>query len=312
MRNIADVEKVVAAIHPEIVGEPMTVAQASARVSASRRRVAPSATLPTKTMSLAQASRRAGKRKSAEPPGTYSHWLTKVDRGKGFKAHGEWRHNLTTDTAAGYTNRRDWQSKAMGMGPSATFATATGAATASSATSLTNSGAAFTTAGQGLAGQIVVCWISTTVMVYGIIVANTATVLTVDQWYSATSTTGAAGTTPASTAPYIVLPGQGSASWMAVTGGTTPTSASTTLNAEITTVDLARAVGTYAHTAAATTYTLVHLWTATTTDTINAEAQFGAANTTGGGVMPFGSAEPTPPSLISGDTLQNTVTITIN
>jgi hypothetical protein len=149
-------------------------------------------------------------------------------------------------------------------------------------------------------------------MVYAIIVSNTATVLTVDQWYNAASTTAAAGTTPAATAPYVILPFQGSASWMAVTqNATAPTTADTSLTAELTTSDWLRAVGTYAHTAAASTYTLVHLWTSTTTVTINKEAQFGAANPTAGGVMPFESPEPTPPSLVPGDTLQNSVQVTV-
>jgi hypothetical protein len=248
----------------------------------------------------------------------HSHWMTVVEPGKGNgkktkRSKTGWRHNLTTTTASGYTNAYDWLAKAMGSGPSAAFANATGAATAVTATSLTNSGATFPTAGQGLAGCIVVAWISTTVMVYGVIVSNTATALTIDQWYSATSTTGAAGTTPAATAPYIVLPGQNPASWMAITAdATAPSTADTVLTSELTTNGFARAVGTYSHTAAASTYTLVHLWTCSGgSTTINKEAQFGAATTTAGGVMPFESAEPSPPTLVSGDTLQNTVTITI-
>ena len=225
---------------------------------------------------------------------------------------GIFRHNLTTTTASGYTNAYDWLAKAMGQGPSFTFATAVGAATGSTATTLTNTGAAFPTSGQGLAGSIVVAWISTTVMVYMVITSNSATVLTGDQWYNGTSTTGAAGTTPAATAPYIIIPGQNPAAWMAVSSTVfTPTTADTTLSGELTANGFSRAVGTYAHTAAASTYTLVHLWTATGTQTINNEAQFGAATTTAGGVMPFESAEPSPPTLVSGDTLQNTVTITI-
>lgn len=263
---------------------------------------------------VAQAARAASRRKTL-PPTVYSHFCTDV-LGYGKPRRGVVRHNLTTDTATGYTNRRDWQAKAMGMGPSFAFATITGNATATSATSLTNSGASFTTAGQGLAGCIVVASRNssgTGVTVYGVIVSNTSTALTVDQWYDPTSTSGAAGTTPNATGAYVVLPGQNPAPWLAVTAnGTAPSSADTTLTAEITTADFARAVGTYAHTAAATTYTLVHLWTSTNTYTINKEAQFGACNTTGGGVMPFESAEPSPPTVVSGDTLQNTITITIN
>lgn len=250
------------------------------------------------------------------PATVFSCFKSDVTPLKGKRRRGSWRHNLTTDTAAGYTNRRDWQAKAMGDFGTTAFATVQGAATAATATTLTNSGAAFPTAGQGLAGKIVVaCPNSAGVgsKVWGVIVSNTATALTVDQWYDPTSTTGAAGTTPNATASYVIVPGQAPAPWMAVTQNAAAAAASdTTLTAELTTADWLRAIGTYAHTAAASTYTLVHLWTSTTTVTINKEAQFGACNTTGGGVMPFESAEPSPPTLVSGDTLTNTVTITIN
>lgn len=88
-----------------------------------------------------------------------------------------------------------------------------GAATSTSATSLTNTGAAFPTTGgpnTGLQGQIVVCPVAG---VYGTITANTATALTVDQWTSFASATGAAGSTPAATAVYAVLPWAGTALW---------------------------------------------------------------------------------------------------
>lgn len=271
---------------------------------------------------VAQAAREASS--LVVPPSTYSHFLVEVTRegpkraGKrtaGRRTRSVWRKNLTTDTATGYTNRRDWQAKAMGMGPSAAFATAKGFATGLTATTLTT-GTGFPTAGQGLAGQVVVVGPNNAgagTQAYGIIVSNTATVLTVDQWYDPTSTTGAVQTLPSTTASYCIVPGQGSASWMAVTANATaPTSADTVLTSEIVTSDFIRAVGTYAHTAAATTYTLVHLFTSTSTVTINKEAVFGAANVAGGGVMPFESAEPSPPALVSGDTLTQTVTITIN
>ena len=266
---------------------------------------------PVKTLSVREAARRASRR-SVLPAVTHSHWLAEVIPLKGRKRKGVWKHNLTTDTASGYTNRRDWQSKAMGMGPSFTFATAEGAATASSATTLTNTGASFTTAGQGLAGQIVVAVTAGGTLVYGVIVSNTATVLTVDQWYNPTSATGAAGTTPSATGRYMVLPGQNPAAWIALTtDATAPAATDTTLATELTTLGFSRAVGTYAHTAAATTYTLTKLFTATGTATINKSAIFGAA-TSANGVMPFESAVTSPPTLISGDTLTMTATITIN
>jgi hypothetical protein len=257
----------------------------------------------------------------------HSHWMTQVDPGKGNRktrrSKSAWRHNLTTTTATGYTNAFDWLAKAMGAGPSAAFATVAAWAVAGitiTATTLT-APTGFPTAGQGLAGQIVVVFgLTSQTIRYGIIVSNTATVLTVDQWYDATSTTGASGATPTTSGGsastgigYIVLPGQNPASWMAITAdAVAPTTADTTLASELTTNGFSRAVGTYSHTAAASTYTLVHLWTCSGgSTTINKEAQFGAATTTAGGVMPFESAEPSPPTLISGDTLQNTVTITI-
>lgn len=274
-------------------------------------------------MTAVQIASRAAARRGTTEAATYSHFMSEVLPRRGPRRRSAMRHNLTTDTASGYTNRRDWQSKAMGSGPSFTFATASGAAAAAvtvTATSLTNTAATFPTAGQGLAGQFVCAYgLTNNAFVYGVIVANTATVLTIDQWYSITSTSGAAGTTPTLSGgsvttgvAYIILPGQNPASWLAVTQGAASTAASTVLTGELTTADWARAVGTFAHTAAATTYTLVKTFTSTSTVTINNEAVFGAANVTAGGVMPFASAEPSPPTLVSGDTLQQTITVTIN
>jgi hypothetical protein len=250
-------------------------------------------------------------------------WQTIITPKKGKVRKGPWRKNLTTTTASGYTNAYDWLAKAMGNGPSSAFATAWAWAAAGitiSGTSLTNSGASFPTSGQGLAGCVVVAiGLTSQTVRYGVISSNTSTVLTVDQWYDATSTTGASGSTPTTSGgsattgiAYIILPGQNPAAWMAVTANVfSPSTADTTLAGELTSNGFGRAVGSYSHTAAGSTYVLVHLWTATGTETINNEAQFGAATTTAGGVMPFESAEPSPPTLVSGDTLQNTVTITL-
>lgn len=284
---------------------------ASSRV----KRSAPKKRAARKALTVAEFIRQASGPKTV-PAATRSCFLLEIAPKVGKVRRGVFRSNLTTDSASGYTNRRDWQAKAMGMGPSFAFASATGNATATSATSLTNSGATFPTAGQGLAGCIVAASRNssgTGSTVYGVIVSNTSTVLTVDQWYDPTSTSGAAGTTPNSTGAYVILPGQNPAAWLALTSdATSPTASDTTLASEATTNGFARAVGTYAHTAAATTYTLTKLFTAAGSLTVNTEAVFGACNPTAGGVMPFKSAEPTPPALISGDTLTQTVTITIN
>jgi len=266
---------------------------------------------------VSQAIRAASR--SLQMPQTHSHWLTKVSPGKNSstkKSSSHWRHNLTTTTASGYTNAYDWLAKLMGQGPSFAGGWARQSPTAASSTGVTGCPTTLPTAGQALAGSIVVAWgTSNTTLVYGVIASNTSSAIVIDQWYDATSTSGAAGSTPTGGTFYImILPGQTTASWMAVTANVfAPTTADTTLVGELTSsTGFARAVGTFSHSALASTYTLVHLWTATGAGaTINNEAQFGAATPTAGGVMPFESAEPSPPTLVSGDTLQNTVTITI-
>lgn len=218
------------------------------------------------------------------------------------------RHNLTTDTASGYTNRRDWQSKAMaGADLDADYGSV---ATAAGATSLTNSAASFPTAGQALSGRVVVAISDAGSSVFGVIVSNTATVLTIDGWYN--PGTFAAGTTPAATAKYQVLPGQFPACYIAVTeNATAPAATDTTLTAELTLDGFSRALATYAHTAAATTYTQVVVFTATGTRTIN-KTCVAASRVALTGAMPFESAMPNPPTLVSGDVLTETVTVTIN
>lgn len=242
---------------------------------------------------------------------TESHFLTEVRGADGKLKYRGFRHNLTTDTASGYTNRRDWQAKAMGLAD--TVATYVGAATASSATSLTNSGASFPTSGQGLSGRIVAVGPNssgTGSTVFGVIMSNTGTVLTVDQWYN--PGTLAVGTTPNATGTYQVLPGQFPAPYLAVTSDSgSPAASDTTLASELSTNGFTRQLGTYSHTAAASTYSLATTFTATGTQTINKEAVFGSA-VTAKGVMPFESAEPNPPTLVSGDVLTQTVTVTIN
>jgi len=269
---------------------------------------------------VSQAAREAAKR--VTPPPFYACFRTDILAGKSKRSRkGLWRHNLTTTTAVGYTNAYDWLAKAMGQGPSFAGAWTQGTATGTSLTTLTNTGTSFPISGQGLAGSIVVVGANSSGVgstTYGVILSNSATVLTVDQWYLGTSTSGAVGTTPNATGQYIILPGQNPAAWMAVSATVfSPTTSDTFLQGELTTNGFARAVGTYAHTAAASTYTLVYLWTCTAgSETIENEAQFGSSfeSNTGpgyGGVMPFESPEPNPPTLIAGDTLQNTCTITI-
>ncbi len=270
--------------------------------------------------SLDQAIRSASRRRSSDESNVFSMWKTTAshaDRPDDVSV----RHNLATTTAVGYTNINDWLAAAMGSGPAAAFATAQGNATSTSTTSLT-AASGFPTSANGLAGQIVVAGPNASgagSKVYGVITSNSATVLTVDQWYDPTSTTGAAGAQPNATCSYVVVPGQGPASWLAVTDSVfSPATSDQSLNTqgtELASAGFSRAVASWAHTHAASTYTLVHLWTASGTKTINNEGVSGAATilTTPnfGGVFPFESAEPSPPTLVSGDTLTNTITVTI-
>lgn len=86
-----------------------------------------------------------------------------------------------------------------------------------------------------------------------------------------------------------------------------PAAGDTTLAAEITTGGLARAIATYAHTGAATSYTLTKAFTASATHTSVQKA--GLFNASSSGTMYLESAF-TAASLVSGDTL--TITWTIN
>lgn len=93
------------------------------------------------------------------------------------------------------------------------------------------------------------------------------------------------------------------------TDAATPAAGDTTLTGELTGSGLQRAQATYAHTAGAATYTLSKTFTSAdgTARTINKIAVFNAAST---GTMVFETLVPSPPTLLSGDTL--TITETVN
>src|SRR5579859_927012 len=139
------------------------------------------------------------------------------------------QHNLNVDQGRNNLQRGQMFGD---ISANSTFATIKGQATASSATSLTNSGAAFPTSGGlngSLQGHLVFVGPNssgTGSQVYGVVLTNTATVLTVDQWYDPTSTSGAAGTTPNATGFYNVLASLGPMLWIGLsTDATTPAAA---------------------------------------------------------------------------------------
>jgi hypothetical protein len=216
------------------------------------------------------------------------------------------RPNLRTNIG------NDWQAAAMeghaNKGES-------GIATATSATSLTKSGATFPTTGSpaGYAGHMIAAGPNasgTGATVYAVVISNTGTVITVDRWVDAGSPF-AAGTTPNATCNFQVLPGMAPAWFLALSstvqsGGATDT----TLAGELTSNGFTRTnYTTLTHTTAASAYSLANTFTASGSATINSEALFNASSTTAGGVMPFENAMPTPPAMISGDTLAETVTV---
>jgi hypothetical protein len=155
---------------------------------------------------------------------------------------------------------RDWEADTLGgaipAGGAGSPATAVGA------TSLTATGTPWTasnlaTPQLGLAGKRVYASVTgiTTPPVYGNIISNTSSVLTLDQWWTATD---GVGTTPANTNAFIIgAGGLGSIRFMGLTTNSGAASASdTVLTGEITSGGCTRALATYAHTYGVATFTL--------------------------------------------------------
>lgn len=193
-----------------------------------------------------------------------------------------------------------------------------GTATASSSTSLTATGTPFVAS--AYVGQLVVAANSGTgPTCYGVITANTTSVLTVDRWYNPNSPTGSAATTPSSTSQYVILPGNAPVFYMALTANATAVSNSdTALTAEIATAGggLIRQAAAYAHTTGANTYTLTGTYTANGSDslpvTIAKVGTFDAATQSAGGTMLHETLLSTTATLSAvGDQLTVTQTVTM-
>lgn len=172
-----------------------------------------------------------------------------------------------TDLQANITqNGRDIWARALGGGQVG-FAGTASSGTAPTATVLTDSGTPGWTANQWV-GARVVCG-----GVWGNIVSNTTTALTVDRWYAPATPGGAAGATPAASAAYVILDGNAPSWFVGISANTTAPaspSTSTSLTGEITTAGggLVRKIAPYAHTAGANTFTLTPVFTANTSDTL--------------------------------------------
>lgn len=206
-------------------------------------------------------------------------------------------HNLLTNAG------RDLVAAALGSaGPASNTATAT------SATSLTDSGEAWTT--DQFKGWTVFAEESTNNPVFGNIGSNNGTVLTLDQWWGPNDTTE---TTPASTADYIILP-TARPRFMALTENAgAANAADTVLTGELTTGGASRALTTYAHTPGTATFTLQKSYSITATfPAIHKMGLFTAGTSTAAGIMIFETVLNADASVINGDTLQVTDTVTLS
>lgn len=175
--------------------------------------------------------------------------------------------NTIPDLQANITQTgRDMAARNMGGG----VVGAVGTLTSVTATSLTDSGASWTV--NGFAGCRVVSG-AAGAGVWGIVKSNTATVLTLDRWYTPTTPGGAAGTTPAGTPGYVILD-SGPAAWFIGLSADTATpgtpSTATTLTSEIVSAGggLVRKISPFAHTSSTNTWTLTPVYTANGSDAL--------------------------------------------
>jgi hypothetical protein len=190
----------------------------------------------------------------------------------------------------------------LGFGVSSTVATA------SSATSLTATGTPFTT--DAFIGQIVVAEESTNSPVHATIISNTTSVLTVDAWRNGDDS---AGTTPGATANYHILAGSAPMRYIALTENASAASASdTSLTGEITTGGCGRALGTYAHTLGASTYTLAKTFSVTATFPAIHKAGLFAVSTASSAILGFETVLNADASVVNGDSLAVTWTVTLS
>ncbi len=216
---------------------------------------------------------------------------------------------------------RDAWANAWGFIPTAQNAPATTVTTtAVTGTSTTWTASNLGTPLLGLAGLRIYMPVTgvTTAPVYANIIANTTSVATIDQWWTAADGTG---TTPANTNSFIIAPGGVSAiRFVALTTDSGAASASdTVLATEITTSGCSRALGTYAHTDGQSTLTLIKAFSVSGTLTSIHKAGAFSSLTDGsgttaahGGLMWYETVLNVDATVASGDTLTLTWTFTLS
>lgn len=186
--------------------------------------------------------------------------------------------------------------------------TASGLATGSSGTTLTDSGASWTV--NQFIGQYVIAEESTNAPVHGTVLSNTSTALTIDAWRDGDDSSG---TTPGSTANYSILAGQAPVRYMALTTDSGAASAAdTALASEITTNGGGRAIATFAHSASTTTFTLTKAYTITGTLTAIHKMGLFFVSTASSGPIIFETVLNADATVVNGDTLTITETVTLS
>ncbi len=189
----------------------------------------------------------------------------------------------------------------LGFGVSGTIATAT------SATSLTATATPFVAS--AYIGAIVVAEESTNAPVHATIISNTTSVLTVDAWRNGDDSSG---TTPGATANYHIIAGSAPIRYIALTENASAASAaSTSLTGEITTGGCGRALGLYAHTLGAATYTLSKTFSVSATFPAIHRAGLFPVSTASSALIAFETVLNADANVISGDSLAVTWTITL-
>lgn len=155
----------------------------------------------------------------------------------------------------------DLQATMMGGGfpqsaPGATPMGYSGTASATSATSLTIGGVSWVA--HQLRGQIVVAG-----SVYGNIIDNSTTVLTIDRWIVPATPSGSNGSTPSGTTTFFVIPATSPFCFMGLSANGSPSTSDTALTGEIVTSGggLIRKICPFSHVASSTTYVLTPVFT---------------------------------------------------
>jgi len=190
----------------------------------------------------------------------------------------------------------------LGFGVSGTIATG------SSATSLTATATPFVASAH--IGQIVVAEESTNSPVHATIISNTTSVLTVDECRNGDAS---AGNTPATTANYHIVAGNAPSRYIALTENASAASAaSTSLTGEITSGGCGRALGTYAHTLGASTFTLTKSFSVTASFPAIHRAGLFQVSTASSSLLSFETVLNSDANVINLDTLVVTWTITLS